>query len=477
MISSTRQDHTPTVRTHPEESAAATGSAYHGASHGNVSLWFVIGAAAAGTLIEWYDFYLYAVLTPFLAPLFFPSSNPATSLIAGFATFGAGFAVRPFGALVFGRIGDLIGRKFAFVLTVTLMGGSTVAVGLLPTYERIGILAPIILVTLRCLQGLALGGEYGGAAVYVAEHAPDGKRGYYTSWIQTTATLGLFVALAVVLGTRLTLGDATFKAWAWRIPFLISAVLLLVALVIRMRMRETPLFSRLKAAGKTSSSPLRDTLGSRRNWKLILLALFGVTAGQAVVWYTGQFYALFFLTSTLKVPFVQAYTIVGVSLLIGTPFFILFGALSDRIGRKPIIMGGCLLAALSYYPLFRGMAHFAHPLNMGAEIAIVTVQVFFVTAVYGPVAAFLVEFFPAKIRYTSLSVPYHIGNGEFGGWLPFIAGLIVAATGNVFAGLIYPIGIALMTFVIGTFFVAETKDVKIWDEVGGEAPLNLEGRP
>jgi MFS family permease len=467
MLTTTRPDPTPTDQIPFEEKGDAAGRAAGDPARTH-HLWFVIGAAAAGTLIEWYDFYLYAVLTPFLAPLFFPSSNPATSLIAGFATFGAGFAVRPFGALVFGRIGDLIGRKFAFVLTVSLMGGSTVAVGLLPTYESIGIAAPIILVTLRCLQGLALGGEYGGAAVYVAEHAPDGKRGYYTSWIQTTATLGLFVALAVVLSTRLTLGDATFKAWAWRIPFLISAILLLVALYVRVRMRETPLFSRLKKAGKTSASPLRDSLGSRRNWKLIGLALFGITAGQAVVWYTGQFYALFFLTSTLKVGFVQAYTIVGISLLLGTPFFIIFGALSDRIGRKPIILGGCLVAALTYYPLFRAMAHFAKPLNMGAEIALVTVQVLFVTAVYGPVAAFLVEFFPAKIRYTSLSVPYHIGNGEFGGWLPFVAGIIVAATGNVFAGLIYPIAIALMTFVIGTFFVAETKHVKIWDEVGGE---------
>jgi MFS family permease len=437
------------------------------------SLWFIIGASAAGTLIEWYDFYLYAVLTPFLSPLFFPSSKPATSLIAGFATFGAGFAVRPFGAVVFGRIGDLIGRKFAFILTVTLMGASTFIVGLLPTYETIGVAAPIILVLLRCLQGLALGGEYGGAAVYVAEHAPDGKRGFYTSWIQTTATLGLFVALAVILGARVSLGDKTFKDWGWRVPFLLSSVLVLLALYIRVRMRETPLFQKLKAAGKTSTSPLKDSLGSGRNWKLILLALFGITAGQAVVWYTGQFYALFFLTSTLKVSFVQAYTIVGVSLLIGTPFFVVFGKLSDRIGRKPIIMAGCLLAALSYVPLFMGMAYFAKPLNMAAEIALVTIQVLFVTMVYGPVAAFLVEYFPAKIRYTSLSVPYHLGNGEFGGWLPFIAGLIVAAAGTSpyakYAGLAYPIAIALMSFVVGTFFVAETKHVKIWDEVGGES--------
>jgi MFS family permease len=345
------------------------------------------------------------------------------------------------------------------------MGGSTVAAGLLPTYQSIGIAAPVILVLLRCLQGLALGGEYGGAAVYVAEHAPDNRRGYYTSWIQTTATLGLFLALAVILSTRLSLGDATFKAWAWRLPFLLSALLLALALYVRMRMRETPLFARLKAAGKASTSPLRDSLGSGRNWKLILLALFGVTAGQAVVWYTGQFYALFFLTATLKVGFVQAYTIVGVSLVLGTPFFIIFGALSDRIGRKPIMMGGCLLAALTYYPIYRGMAHFAHPLNLGAEIALVTVQVLFVTAVYGPVAAFLVEFFPAKIRYTSLSVPYHLGNGEFGGWLPFIAGVIVTATGNVFAGLAYPIVIALASFIIGSLFVKETNHVRIWDEV------------
>jgi MFS family permease len=437
-------------------------------SRQRANLWFVIGASAAGTLIEWYDFYLYAVLTPFLAPLFFPSSNPATSLIAGFATFGAGFAVRPFGAVVFGRIGDLIGRKFAFVLTVTLMGASTTVVGLLPTYKTIGIAAPIILVLLRCLQGLALGGEYGGAAVYVAEHAPDSKRGFYTSWIQTTATLGLFVALAIILSTRLTLGDGTFKSWGWRIPFLISAILVLLALFIRLRMRETPLFAKLKAAGKASVSPLRDSFVSKRNWKLILLALFGVTAGQAVVWYTGQFYALFFLTSALKVSFVNAYLIVGIALVIATPFFVIFGSLSDRIGRKPIILGGCLVAALTYYPLFHAMAHFAQPLNMPMEIVLVTIQVIYVTAVYGPVAAFLVEYFPAKIRYTSLSVPYHLGNGEFGGWLPFIAGLIVAATGNKYAGLAYPIGVAIMSFVIGTFFVVETKHVKIWDEVGGE---------
>jgi MFS family permease len=438
------------------------------------NLWFVIGASAAGTLIEWYDFYLYAVLTPFLAPLFFPSSNAATSLIAGFATFGAGFAVRPFGAVVFGRIGDLVGRKFAFVLTVTLMGASTTVVGLLPTYQKIGILAPIILVALRCLQGLALGGEYGGAAVYVAEHAPDSKRGFYTSWIQTTATLGLFVALAVILGARMTLGDATFKSWGWRVPFLISAILVGLALYIRIRMRESPLFAKLKASGKSSTSPLKDSLGSGKNWKLILLALFGVTAGQAVVWYTGQFYALFFLTTVLKVSYVDAYTIVGIALVIGTPFFVIFGALSDRIGRKPIIMGGCLIAALTYWPLFSAMAHFAKPLNIPIEIALVTIQVIYVTAVYGPVAAFLVEYFPAKIRYTSLSVPYHLGNGEFGGWLPFIAGLLVAAAtkANIpwakYAGLIYPITIAIMSFVIGSFFVKETRHVKIWDEVGGE---------
>jgi MFS family permease len=460
---------------------------------------FVIGASAIGTVIEWYDFYLYAVLATFLAPVFFPG-DPTSQTLSALATFGAGFAVRPFGAVVFGRIGDKTGRKVAFLLTVTIMGGATVLVGLLPGYAQIGILAPIMLVTLRMLQGLALGGEYGGAAIYVAEHAPDEKRGLYTSWIQTTATVGLFCALGVILVFRVGLGDAAFKDFGWRIPFLLSAILVAGALYIRMRLQETPLYTRAKEQGKTSQSPTMESLGNRRNWKLILLALFGMTAGQAVVWYTGQFYALSFLTGPLGVKFTDAYTIMLVAIVLATPFFVVFGALSDRIGRKPIILGGCLIAAVSYFPIYAAMHGLAHP-QAGVDAAgkaiqvatnpdilgltaLVWIQIVFVTMVYGPIAAFLVEFFPARIRYTSLSVPYHLGNGEFGGWLPYIATAIVAASapagafaflnpsgapgGNIFAGLIYPIAIALMTVVIGGLFIRETRNVRIWDEVKGE---------
>jgi MFS family permease len=428
---------------------------------------FVIAASSVGTIIEWYDFYLYAVLTAFLAPLFFPSDNPTASLLAGFATFGAGFAVRPFGAVVFGHIGDLVGRKYAFLITVTIMGLGTTVIGLLPGYAQIGVLAPTILVLLRLAQGLALGGEYGGAAIYVAEHAPDNRRGFFTSWIQTTATIGLILALIVILLCRVSMGTETFAAWGWRVPFLLSAILVAVALYIRVRLRETPLFSRLKAAGKASVSPVKDSLGSGRNWGMILLALFGATAGQAVVWYQGQFQARTYLEGTLKVDFVTGDLIMIVALLLGTPFFLVFGALSDRIGRKPIIMAGCLLAAITYYPIYLLMAQVtASPL---AEGVLIWIQMVYVTMVYGPIAAFLVEFFPAKIRYTSLSIPYHLGNGEFGGWLPFIATAIAAATGNPLLALIYPIAVAAMTFVVGSLFVRETRGTRIWDEVGGES--------
>ncbi len=458
---------------------------------------FVIGASAIGTVIEWYDFYLYAVLATFLAPIFFPG-DPTAQVLSALATFGAGFAVRPFGAIVFGRIGDKAGRKVAFLLTVAIMGGATVLVGLLPGYAQIGILAPIILVTLRMLQGLALGGEYGGAAIYVAEHAPDRKRGQYTSWIQTTATVGLFLALAVILFFRITLGDAAFAEWGWRIPFLLSAVLVIGALYIRIRLQETPLFTRAKEQGKTSESPLKDSLGNRRNWRLILLALFGMTAGQAVVWYTGQFYALSFMTGPLGVGFVDAYTVMLIAIALATPFFIFFGWLSDRIGRKPIILGGCLLAAIAYFPIFNAMQGFANPIeetdpatpatmiaqdpNLFGLAAMVFIMIVLVTMVYGPIAAFLVEFFPTKVRYTSLSLPYHLGNGEFGGWLPFIATAMVAAAtaggmfaglaaitpgGATFVGLWYPIAVAVMSLIIGGLWIRETKDTRIWDEVGG----------
>ncbi len=431
-----------------------------------MSLMQIILAASAGTVIEWYDFYIYGSLAVFFAVYFFPKGNPTAALLSSLAAFGAGFAVRPFGAIVFGRIGDLVGRKYAFLVTLSLMGIATTLTGLLPGYAQVGILAPTLLVLLRLLQGLALGGEYGGAATYIAEHAPDSRRGYYTSYIQTTATVGFFVALMVVLITRLSLGEAGFRQWGWRIPFLLSAVLLAVAMYIRLRLQEAPLFARLKEQGKSSKAPLRESLGSARNWGAIILALLGATAGQAVVWYTGQFYALYFLQTIAKVPTVPATIVVAIALLIGTPFFLVFGALSDRIGRKPIIMAGCLIAAITYIPIYKAM--YANAGNYVALTLLVAIQVVYVTMVYGPIAAFLVENFRARIRYTSLSVPYHLGNGWFGGFTPLIATSIVAKTHNNFAGLYYPIAVALMTFVIGSLFIKETRHVRIWDEVGGE---------
>jgi MFS family permease len=453
---------------------------------------FVITASAAGTVIEWYDFYLYGVLAAFFSTQFFPKGNDTAALLASLATFGAGFAVRPFGAAFFGRLGDLTGRKFTFLLTITIMGLSTALVGVLPTYAQIGILAPIILVILRLAQGLALGGEYGGAAIYVAEHSSDEKRGQNTSWIQTTATLGLLLALLLIGITRGSMSADDFTSFGWRIPFILSIVLVALALYIRLRLQETPLFSRLKAEGNSSSSPWRDSFGNAANRKLILLALFGATAGQAVVWYQGQFQALFFLGTVMGVKYTDAYLIVGTAIVFATPFFVFFGRLSDRIGRKPIILGGCLIAAISYYPIYNLMVQFAHPqgtLNgalgkfVGADgvtpsvaqpellplMVLVWILVVVVTMVYGPIAAFLVEFFPARIRYTSLSIPYHIGNGWFGGFLPLIAAGLLSATGNIYAGLIYPIVVALITVVIGGLYIRESRHVRIWDEVTGDA--------
>jgi MFS family permease len=440
------------------------------------SIWTVIWASSSGTMIEWYDFYLYGSLAVFFSTLFFPKGNDAAAFLASLATFGAGFAVRPFGAVIFGRVGDLVGRKYAFLVTLTIMGLSTTLVGLLPTYEKVGILAPVLLVCLRLLQGLALGGEYGGAATYVAEHSPDNKRGYLTSYIQTTATIGFFLALAVIGVTRQWMGDAKFRAWGWRVPFLISAILVIISIYIRLKLKESPLYARLKDQGKSSSAPLRDSFTSGKNWKLILLALFGATAGEAVVWYTGQFYALFFLQTICKVPWQTAYTVVGLSLLIGTPFFLVFGAWSDKIGRLKIMCWGCLLAAVTYYPLYTGMKHFSNPINTPMLTLLVVIQVIYVTMVYGPIAAFLVELFPAKIRYTSMSLPYHIGNGWFGGFMPLIATAIVAATAtstnpwikahSIYMGLVYPIIVAVITFFVGMFMIGETKDTKIWAEVG-----------
>jgi len=440
-------------------------AAHHRASEAERKIWGVIAASSVGTVIEWYDFYIFGSLAATLSGIFYPSSNATVSLLKWLATFAAGFAVRPFGALFFGRIGDLVGRKYAFMITLLIMGGSTAAIGLLPGYGTLGIFAPILLVSLRLLQGLALGGEYGGAAVYVAEHAPDDKRGYYTSFIQTTATLGLFLSLIVILVTKHSMTDAEFKSWGWRIPFLISAVLVVVSYYIRARMAESPLFVQLQKEGKTSQAPLTDAYGTAERWKVFFIVLLGATAGQAVVWYTGQFYALFFLQTVLKVPVDTAYSIVAIALVLGTPFFVVFGALSDRIGRKGIIMSGCLLAALTYIPIYHGMSAAAEPVNFWMLVLYMFIQVLYVTMVYGPIAAFLVESFPAKIRYTSLSLPYHFGNGWFGGFTPVIATSIVAATGNRYAGLWFPISVALMTFVVGGLLLHETKDQGIWREV------------
>ncbi|MFN8632075.1 MAG: MFS transporter [Chloroflexota bacterium] len=461
-----------------------------GASGSQFKLPFIIGASAAGTIIEWYDFYLYGVLAAFFSTQFFPKGNDVAALLASLATFGAGFAVRPFGAAFFGRVGDVVGRKFTFLVTISIMGLSTALVGILPTYAQIGILAPILLVTLRLLQGLALGGEYGGAAIYVAEHSRDEERGRNTSWIQTTATIGLGLALLVIYITRNSMTPEQFTSFGWRIPFVLSAILVAVALWIRLRMRETPLFAALKAEGKHSKSPWRESFGNPYNRKLIFLALLGATAGQAVVWYQGQFQALFVLGTNLGVRYQDAYLIVGTAILFGTPFFVFFGRLSDRVGRKPVILGGALIAAITYVPIYNLMIQFAHPQGtfsatlgkyVGADgttpsvaqpdilplMFLVWAQIIFVTMVYGPIAAFLVEYFPARIRYTSLSIPYHIGNGWFGGFLPLISAALIAATGNLLAALIYPIAIALITVVVGGLFVHESRHVKIWDEVSG----------
>jgi len=430
-------------------------------------IWRVIAASSAGTMIEWYDFYIFGALAAIISTQFYPEGSATANFLKTLATFAVGFAVRPFGALVFGRIGDLVGRKFAFLMTLLIMGGATAAIGLLPSYERIGVAAPILLVVLRLLQGLALGGEYGGAAVYVAEHAPDGKRGFYTSFIQTTATLGLFVSLVVILVVRGAVGEEAFRQWGWRIPFLLSILLVGMSYYIRVRLKESPLYTKLKESGKTSKAPLRDSFGTWSRWKVFFLVLFGATAGQAVVWYTGQFYALFFLQTVLNVPLTMSYIIVAVALLAGAPLFIAFGALSDRIGRKKVMMTGNLIAAVSYYPIYVAMKAFSDPVNPVVLTLLVFVQVVFVTMVYGPIAAFLVEAFPAKIRYTSMSLPYHFGNGWFGGFLPLIATALVARTGNIYAGLIYPIAVAILTFIVGTIYLKETHTARIWDEVGG----------
>jgi MFS family permease len=533
----------------------------------------VIFASSLGTVFEWYDFYLYGSLAAIIAKQFFSGLDAGSAFIFALLAFAAGFIVRPFGAIFFGRLGDMIGRKYTFLVTILIMGLSTFIVGILPNYATIGAAAPIILIGLRLLQGLALGGEYGGAATYVAEHSPQGKRGAYTAWIQTTATLGLFLSLMVILGTRTMIGEAAFAEWGWRVPFVVSILLLAVSVWIRLSMNESPAFQKMKAEGRTSKAPLTESFGQWKNLKIVILALIGLTAGQAVVWYSGQFYALFFLTQALKVDGATANILVAVSLLIGTPFFIVFGALSDKIGRKPIIMAGCLLAAITYFPVFGALTKAANPdlaaaqaknkvvvtadpgecsfqfnptgtakftsscdiakqvlagasvsydnvaaapgtpatikigqtaissysakglsadeakkkdaefkklvaddlkaagyptkadpakLDQFMVVVILTYLVILVTMVYGPIAAMLVEMFPTRIRYTSMSLPYHIGNGWFGGLLPTTAFAIVAQTGNMYNGLWYPIIIAAATFVIGTLFIKETKDVDIY---------------
>ncbi len=483
-------------------------------------IWQVIGAASVGTMIEWYDFYIFGSLAGIISPLFYPPGNDTFAYIAYLATFAVGFIVRPFGALFFGRIGDLVGRKYAFLVTLLIMGGATAAVGLLPTYAQIGIAAPIILLLIRIFQGLALGGEYGGAAVYVAEHVPDNRRGFYTSFIQITATLGLFVSLFVILVVQNTMSADQFAGKAdafggWRIPFLISIFLVGISLYIRLKMKESPIFQHVKSAGMTSASPLVEAFTKWKNLKIVLISLFGATAGQGVVWYTGQFYALFYMQSILNIDKTSANYIIAIALLFGMPFFVFFGWLSDRIGRKWIIMAGLLFAVLTYIPIYRAMQATAgsnvvtaaseadkvtgaiklipKTLNAGGAlvdapkvlpytnfggllsngttwklILLIFIQVFWVTMVYGPIAAYLVEAFPAKIRYTALSLPYHIGNGVFGGLLPLIGLSVIASTGNIYAGLYYPIIVAGITFVVGSLLLRESNDVKIWEEVGLE---------
>jgi len=470
-------------------------------------IWMVILASSVGTMIEWYDFYIFGSLAVVLSQKFYPQGNNTFALIAYLATFFVGFGVRPFGALFFGRIGDLVGRKYAFLVTLTVMGGGTFLIGCMPTFKTAGWFAPIGLIAIRVLQGLALGGEYGGAAIYVAEHVPDNKRGFWTSFIQITATLGLFFSLITVLLLQFYMTPANFQSYGWRIPFLASAVLVMISLYIRLKMAESPIFTQIKSTGMSSAQPLKDAFTHWPNLKLVLISLLGATAGQGVVWYTGQYYALFYLQSILKVNLRTGFIIVAVAMLIGMPFFTVFGALSDKIGRKKIIMAGCLLAVLTYYPIYHAMENAAGnhvitfkstqnpvtkawtltPLtsdpadptklvpakeapnpNVPMLILLVFIQVIYVTMVYGPIAAYLVEAFPAKIRYTSFSLPYHIGNGIFGGLVPLVGLSVCAATGNIYAGLWYPMVVAAMTFVVGSILLKETVHVKIWTEIGGK---------
>jgi MFS family permease len=458
----------------------ATPEPIAGASAAPATIRSVILASSLGTLFEWYDFYLYGTLAVFFGDLFFPPGNERAALLASLATFGAGFGLRPVGAVVFGRVGDIVGRKYTFVITMVTMGLSTAFIGFLPTYASVGFVAPVILVFLRLIQGLALGGEYGGAATYVAEHVPDGRRGFYTSFIQTTATVGFFLSLGVIAGCRLWFGAQGFKSFGWRVPFLLSFLLLGVSLWIRLRMSESPLFARLKTEGRVSKNPLKESFGNPTNLKFVMLALFGATAGQGVVWYTGHFYALTFLQRPLNLDWRLAYTLLAAALALGAPFLVLFGWLSDHVGRKKVMLTGCFLAAISYLPIYKATKQLANP-TMAASVtslapgqaaglvALLFIQIVFVAMVYGPIAAYLVELFPTSIRYTSMSLPYHLGNGWFGGFLPLIATALTTSAwaratfgeGAIYAGLIYPIAVCLMTVVIGGLFIHETKDHRI----------------
>ena len=468
-------------------------------------IWMVILASSVGTMIEWYDFYIFGSLAVVLSQKFYPTGNNTFALIAYLSTFAVGFMVRPFGALFFGRIGDLVGRKYAFLVTLTIMGFGTFLIGLMPTYKTAGWFAPIALIAIRVFQGLALGGEYGGAAIYVAEHVPDNKRGYWTSYIQITATLGLFFSVITVVILQFYMTPANFQAYGWRIPFLLSVILVMISLYIRLKMAESPIFTQIKSTGMSSAQPLKDAFTQWPNFKLVLVSLLGATAGQGVVWYTGQYYALFYLQTILKVNLRTSFIIVAVAMLLGMPFFTVFGALSDKIGRKKIIMAGCLLAVLTYYPIYHAMEAAAgnHVVTFKSQLNPVTkaptltplttdptdpnklvpakeapnpnvpllmllvfIQVIYVTMVYGPIAAYLVEAFPAKIRYSSFSLPYHIGNGVFGGLVPLVGIYVCYLTGNIYSGLWYPMAIAAMTFVVGSFLLKETVSVKIWTEVG-----------
>lgn len=425
------------------------------------TLWKVISASAAGTLIEWYDFFVYGALASVIADHFFPKGNETAAFLLTLATFATGFIVRPFGALVFGQIGDLVGRKYTFLLTLLLMGGATFAIGLLPDYASIGMAAPIALVLLRLVQGLALGGEYGGAATYVAEHTPRQHRGFYTSFIQITATGGLLLAIVVILAVRESLGVEAFNDWGWRLPFLVSILLVGLSYYIRIKMNESPLFAKAKSEGKLAKNPLKESFLQPENRRLVLIALFGATAGQGVIWYTGQFYAMYFLQRVLNIGYETSLLLIATALVLGTPAFVLFGSLSDRIGRKPVILGGCLAAALLYIPLFAGLQHFAQPFNPVMIVVLLFVMVLLVATTYGPIAAYLVEIFPTRIRYTSMSLPYHVGNGIFGGLTPLISTWLVAAVGNPFAGLAYPIGVALLTTVVGGIYLKESRHAEM----------------